>query len=198
MAKINFSNAQFLGAFVNVDEIKDLPLAEFMILGRSNVGKSSLINALTKKPIAKTSSIPGKTETINHYLIDNTISLFDLPGYGFAKFKTKRMSWSDFIDKFIVKKGDTLKAFLVLIDSRHDLSEDDIALFDYLNNFKSPVVVIFTKVDKLKAHELKKNIEVLSFQIKECFKNPFVILPFSSKIAAHCKNLENMMGLWAK
>lgn len=125
MSRINFLNAKFLGAFVELPDIPKLDLAEFILMGRSNVGKSSLINALTRKPLAKTSSTPGKTETINLYSVDECIALFDLPGYGFAKFKSKRLSWSLFIDNFIEERGDNLKAFLLLMDVRHDLSEED-------------------------------------------------------------------------
>jgi GTP-binding protein len=198
MPKINFSKAQFLGAFVNIQEINELNLPEFIIMGRSNVGKSSLINALTRKKIAKTSSTPGKTETINQYLIDDAFSLYDLPGYGFAKFREKRLLWGNFIDKFIEQKGNKLKAFLVLIDSRHDISQEDVAMLEFLQNFSSPLAIVLTKVDKLKTDELKKNTEIISHQIKQCFNNPFVILPFSSKIPSHCKHLEKMIELWVK
>lgn len=198
MAKINFSNAEFLGAFIQIEDIQDLNLPEFIIMGRSNVGKSTLINALTRKKIAKTSSTPGKTETINHYLIDHLFSLYDLPGYGFAKFREKRLLWGQFIDQFIAQKGNRLKAFLILIDCRHDLSQEDIAMFKFLENFSSPVAIILTKVDKLKTNELKKNTEIISHQIKHVFNNPFVILPFSSKIPTHCKHLEKMIELWVK
>jgi GTP-binding protein len=198
MSKINFSNSIFSGSFVSSKDVPSTGLAEFIILGRSNVGKSSLINSLTKKQLARTSSTPGKTETINHFVIDNVISMYDLPGYGYAKFKSKRASWSDFIDEFIHEKGNTLKAFLLLIDIRHNLSEEDAAMINYLNQFNAPLAVIFTKVDKLSASELKNNIVLLSNQIKSIYNNHFEILPFSTKISEHCKNLEKMIGIWAK
>jgi len=197
MAKFNFSNAKFVGAFTDPKKIENFGHSEFIILGRSNVGKSSLINSLTRKPVAKTSSMPGKTETINHYVIDDLISLYDLPGYGFAKFKAKRLGWAEFIDEFIKEKGSSLKAFLLLIDSRHDISPEDEEMIGYLKRFKSPLVVIFTKVDKLNKSELKKHIETLSDQIKQIYINDFFILPFSTKIPEHCKNLEKMMSIWA-
>lgn len=198
MKKINYLNSNFIGAFTESAKIPVTKLPEFIILGRSNVGKSSLINALTRKQIAKTSSTPGKTETINVYTLDNALVMYDLPGYGFAKFKDKRAAFTTFIDQFIQDKSPSLKAFLLLIDSRHDLSDDDIAMIDYLKSLKAPLAVIFTKIDKLNATELKKNIETLSNQIKQVFINPFAILPFSSKIAERCKTLEKMMELWAK
>lgn len=198
MSKINFAQTIFAGAFVDPSQIQNSLKSEFLILGRSNVGKSSLINALTKKTVAKTSSVPGKTETINHYIIDQKISLYDLPGYGFAKFKSKRLGFSDFIDKFIQKKGNDLKAFLLLVDSRHNLSEDDAAMIDYLKQYRSPLVIVFTKIDKLNHNEQKQNIEVLSQQIKSIYRNDFVIFPFSTKIATYCKQLEKMMEIWAK
>jgi GTP-binding protein len=198
MTKIVFSKAAFIGAFTDPKAIQDYQHAEFIILGRSNVGKSSLINSLTRKPIAKTSSVPGKTETINHYVIDDQISLYDLPGYGFAKFKAKRLGWSDFIDNFITTKSSQLKAFLLLLDIRHDISEEDVAMIEYLRSFDTQLIIIFTKVDKLSTAELRRNIEVLSAQVKEVYTKSFVIFPFSTKIALHCKNLEKMMGIWAK
>ncbi len=198
MAKINFSHASFKGAFVDPEALnKTHASAEFIILGRSNVGKSSLINALTKKQIAKTSSTPGKTETINHFMIDELISLYDLPGYGFAKFKTKRLGWADFIDQFIETKGAHLKGFLLLIDIRHPLSEEDKVMLGYLHKFPSPLHVIFTKIDKLNQTDLKKQLEFLQGQIQELYVNPFTILTFSTKLPLSCKNLEKMIGIWA-
>lgn len=196
--KINFLKAFFQGAYTDPAKIPTTDLAEFMILGRSNVGKSSLINALTRKQIAKTSATPGKTETINVFTIDDKICIYDLPGYGFAKHKSVRAGFSEFIDEFIENKSQDLKAFLLLIDSRHDLSPDDQNMLDYLNKINCPLVVIFTKVDKLNSTELKNNIVSLSQQVKVSYLNPFTILAFSSKIAQHCKNLEKMMELWAK
>lgn len=198
MAKINFLKTAFLGAFVKLDDITNPPFAEFMLLGRSNVGKSSLINALTRKAVAKTSSTPGKTETINHYTIDEQISLFDLPGYGYAKFKTKRVGWSEFIDAFIEKKGNQLKAFLVLIDVRHALSEEDKTLLQYLNRFSSPLVIIFTKIDKLNSSELKRHTETLAKEIEAHYTGPLEYFNFSIKLPLTCKQLEHKIGIWAK
>jgi GTP-binding protein len=198
MKKINFLNSKFIGAYTDISEIPDFKLPEFMILGRSNVGKSSLINALTRKQIAKTSSTPGKTETINVYLIDDAFVIYDLPGYGYAKIKNKRAGFSEFIDDFIKSKGNQLKSFLLLIDSRHPLSPDDASMIDYLRHLQSPLSIIYTKVDKLNTSELKNCIISNSNQIKAIYIKAFEILPFSSKMAQHCKNLEKLMETWAK
>ena len=198
MAKINFSNASFKGAFVNIKQIPvDGSSSSFVIIGRSNVGKSSLINALTRKQIAKTSSTPGKTETINFYAIDQKISLFDLPGYGYAKYKDKRHGWGEFIDEFLRTYCDQFSAILLLIDIRHDLSEEDSDMLKYLETYNCPLAVIFTKTDKLNVTEQKRNVETLCEQIKTAYGKSFEILPFSTKTPACCKQLEKKMEIWA-
>lgn len=198
MPKIHFSNASFKGAFVDIKQIPiDENTARFVIIGRSNVGKSSLINALTRKQIAKTSSTPGKTETINFYSIDEKISLFDLPGYGYAKYKDKRHGWGEFIDAFLKLHCDQFSAILLLIDIRHDLSEEDSSMLEYLETYNCPLAVIFTKTDKLTLSEQKRHIETLCTQIKTAYRKSFEILPFSIKVPACCKQLEKKMELWA-
>jgi GTP-binding protein len=198
MPKINFSNASFKGAFIESDKIPfDKKTSNFVFIGRSNVGKSSLINALTRKPIAKTSATPGKTETINLYSVDQKISLFDLPGYGYAKFKDKRKAWGNFIDEFLQHNSQDFSALVLLLDLRHDLSEEDFGMLQFLNTFDCPLAVIFTKSDKLNAFEQKKNVETLCQQVKTVYDKNFDILTFSNKIPQLCKQLEKKMELWA-
>lgn len=137
----------------------DLP--EYAFIGRSNVGKSSLINMLVgEKKMAKISSTPGKTQLINHFLINNDWYLVDLPGYGYAKVsKTKREKWSKLINQYILGRKNLMSVFL-LIDSRIPPQKNDLAFFNFLGKHQLPFTVLFTKTDKITAGILKKNVEV--------------------------------------
>jgi len=130
---------------------------EFAFIGRSNVGKSSLINMLTnRKDLAKTSSTPGKTQTINHFLLNRAWYLVDLPGYGYAQTsKTNRQNWSAMIDDYF-KHRDNLYCTFILIDSRLEPQESDVNFINYLGQLGIPIALVFTKADKLKQSELAK------------------------------------------
>lgn len=134
---------------------------EFAFIGRSNVGKSSLINALTgRKKLAKTSVMPGKTQLINHFLIDGAWYLVDLPGLGYAKrSKSSRESWDKMIRDYIMKRKNLFQIFM-LIDSRHSPQKIDIDFIEWLAGKEVPFALVFTKTDKLSALELNKNINV--------------------------------------
>ena len=130
--------------------------AEFAFIGRSNVGKSSLINMLAgRRKLAKTSATPGKTQLINHFLINNHWYLVDLPGYGWAKVsKKEKMKWEGMIRNYLLKRENLLSIF-VLVDIRHDPQKIDLDLINWLGEENLPFTIVFTKVDKLsknKAH----------------------------------------------
>jgi len=138
----------------------DIP--EYAFIGRSNVGKSSLINYLTNiKGLAKASDKPGKTQLINHFIINETEApwyLVDLPGYGFASVsKSKKEEWNNFLTEYILKRKNLLCLF-VLIDSRLEPQEIDMQFMEWLANNEIPFVMVFTKTDKLTAGQLLKNI----------------------------------------
>jgi GTP-binding protein len=142
--------------------VKDCPkpfLAEFAFIGRSNVGKSSLINMLcNNNKLAKTSGTPGKTQLINHFLINENWYLVDLPGYGFAKTaKSKKIEFERIIIDYI-KKRENLICLFVLIDSRHSLQQIDAEFIEWLGKEEIPFCLIFTKSDKLSKKQLKDNI----------------------------------------
>ncbi len=144
-------------------ETKDCPsekFSEFAFIGRSNVGKSSLINALcNKKSLAKTSSRPGKTQLINHFLINNNWHLVDLPGYGYARTsKTKKKIFQKFITEYFNRREQLVSAF-VLIDIRHEPQNTDLDFMYWLGEKKIPFSIIFTKSDKLNTNKIKLNIE---------------------------------------
>lgn len=143
-------------------DIKKCPtenLPEYAFIGRSNVGKSSLINTLTgHKSLAKTSGKPGKTQLINHFLINDNWFLVDLPGYGYAKVsKNKRQIFENFIRDYFTQRKQLYCTF-VLIDSRHDAQKVDLEFMQFLGEKSIPFCIIFTKIDKLSKGKLEKNI----------------------------------------
>lgn len=146
-------------------------LPEYAFIGRSNVGKSSLINALTnKKELAKTSQQPGKTQLINHFIINDEWYLVDLPGYGYAKAsKSEREKWSRFINAYL-KNRETLQCLMVLIDARHSPQAIDLEFCEWLGENGIPFHVIFTKADKVKNRDANNNIRLFEKALLEMFE----------------------------
>ncbi len=132
---------------------------EYAFIGRSNVGKSSLINMLVKsRSLAKISSKPGKTQLINHFLVNESWYLVDLPGYGYAQVpKTEREKWEKFVRQYILRRTN-LYCLFVLVDSRHDPQPADLEFMEWLGISRIPFAIIFTKTDKLKPSELDENL----------------------------------------
>src|SRR5579872_4190460 len=131
---------------------------EYAFIGRSNVGKSSLINMLTRNAkLAKTSNTPGKTQLINHFLINNSFYIVDLPGYGFAKVsQSTRATWEKMIEGYLKERTNLMTVF-ALIDSRHEPQEKDLEFLSKLGEWGIPFNVIFTKADKSTQREAAKN-----------------------------------------
>lgn len=150
---------------------------EYAFIGRSNVGKSSLINMLTrKKNLAKTSATPGKTQLINHFEIISSDKkkwmLVDLPGYGFAKVSQKaRNNWSNMIESYI-RKRENLVCLFVLIDSRHDPQKADLDFITQLGEWQMPFVLVFTKSDKNKPGATKRHVENFLHALEEQWEEP--------------------------
>ncbi len=152
------NSADFAISSTNVDGCPKTHFPEFAFIGRSNVGKSSLINMLCSKKIAHTSVKPGKTRLINHFLINNAWYVVDLPGYGYAKVsKTDRVEFEKFISFYILERKNLVCLF-VLIDSRLPLQAIDAQFMQWLAENEIPFCIIFTKTDKLSKTELQKNI----------------------------------------
>lgn len=143
-----------------MDKCPTSSLPEYAFIGRSNVGKSSLINLIcNKKRLAKTSSRPGKTQLINHFLINNNWYLVDLPGYGYARVsKTQKKVFQSFITQYFKKREQLVSAFL-LIDVRHAPQTIDLNFMQWLGENQIPFSLVFTKADKLKPKALEKNIK---------------------------------------
>lgn len=155
--KIN--TATFVISNTDVSRCPTERVPEYAFIGRSNVGKSSLINMLSNhKKLAKTSGKPGKTQLINHFKINDTWFLVDLPGYGYAQVsKTKRKSFQSFIKDYFLQREQLVCTF-VLVDSRHDPQKIDLEFMEFLGENGIPFAIIFTKTDKLGSSTLNKNI----------------------------------------
>lgn len=151
-------NAVFVKSSSKVEECPEADRPEYAFIGRSNVGKSSLINAITnRKSLAKTSGKPGKTQLINHFDIDEKWYLVDLPGYGYAKTsKADRAGFQKMIRSYIESRTNLVCLF-VLIDSRLDAQKNDLDFMQWLGQKQVPFAIIFTKIDKLSSNQLRKN-----------------------------------------
>ena len=151
--------AIFLQSNTKIDKLPASNKPEYAFIGRSNVGKSSLINMLTgKKQLAKTSSTPGKTITINHFIINDEWYLVDLPGYGYAKrSKSQNEQLQHIISSYILKR-EQMTLLFVLVDSRHEPQKIDLEFFRWLGDNGVPFSIIFTKADKLTRTALAKNV----------------------------------------
>lgn len=147
--------ARFVVSSTDVEKCPKSSLPEYAFIGRSNVGKSSLINMLTDhSKLAKTSGRPGKTQLINHFIINGEWYLVDLPGYGFAKAsKTDRQKWEKFIRRYLLRRKN-LYCVCVLIDARHEPQNVDLEFMQWLGESAIPFVIVFTKTDKLNKTEL--------------------------------------------
>ncbi len=156
--KIN--TADFVVSNTKVDHCPDSKLPEYAFIGRSNVGKSSLINMLTnRKKLAMVSGKPGKTRLINHFLINNNWHLVDLPGYGYARVsKKEKKVFQQFITDYFKKRKQLVSAF-VLVDIRHEPQKIDLEFMQWLGENAIPFGIIFTKADKLKPQVINKNVE---------------------------------------
>lgn len=157
---MKIKKAAFAGSSTRVDQRPKPRLPEFAFIGRSNVGKSSLINMLTGNgSLAKTSSTPGKTRLVNHFLINDRWYLVDLPGYGFAKMpNAERKQLSDTINDYLDNSGE-LALLFVLVDSRHDIQRNDVEFIETLGRDGIPFAIIYTKCDKMGPEALKAQME---------------------------------------
>lgn len=176
--------AVFISSVVDQDKLPKPLKPEYAFIGRSNVGKSSLINMLTNlRKLAKVSNTPGKTRTINHFLIDDNWYLVDLPGYGFAKTsKTERSKWSGFTYEYL-KTRDSLLCICVLIDIRLEPQKIDLEFMEWMGNHELPFAMIFTKADKLGKTVIQKNVAAYEKKMLETWEvmPPYIITSSETK-----------------
>lgn len=154
---MKITTSEFVTSAVNKSGYPKKVLPEIAVVGRSNVGKSSLINyILNRKKLAKVSATPGKTRQLNYFIINNSFYLVDLPGYGYAKIShSEQEKWKKFIDEYFVDNKN-LKLLLLLVDIRHELKNNDAAMIEFLKENNIPHVIVLTKADKLNTSELNK------------------------------------------
>ncbi len=155
-------------------------LPEIAFLGKSNVGKSSLINTLMqRKSLARTSQAPGKTQTINYYKVNDSLYFVDLPGYGYAKVSQElRQKWGKMIERYITSSP-TLKLICLLVDIRHEPTENDRLMYEWIKYHGYKVLLILTKADKLKRSVLNKHIKIIEKALKVADED--MIVAFSSE-----------------
>ncbi len=162
---MNFNLASFEASYGLFSQIPPCNCIEIAFAGRSNVGKSTLINKImNRKSLARVSAVPGKTSTINFYNVD-PIKIVDLPGYGYAKVaKTEKHRWADLIEGYL-NSNRNIKLIFLLIDMRHAPSKDDLHMINYLIEREMPFVIILTKADKLKPTERKRRLSAFEEEI---------------------------------
>lgn len=146
---------------VKPEQYPETDLPEFALAGRSNVGKSSFINKmLNRKGLARISSKPGKTQTLNFYLINEILHFVDVPGYGYAKVsKTERAAWGRMIETYFTTR-EQLRAVVLIVDLRHPPTEDDVMMYGFLKHYEIPCIVIATKADKIPKGKWQKHAKV--------------------------------------
>ena len=169
--------ANFLISAEKLSQCPEYNLPEFALIGRSNVGKSSFINALAdNKKLAKTSNIPGKTRLINFFNFDDKIIITDLPGYGYAKLsKELQAKWQKNLEEYLLKRT-SIKSLIQFIDARHEVQKNDLQMREWINAYKLPVITVLTKIDYVPKNKVlqtinnaKKNLggEVYPFSTKD-------------------------------
>lgn len=171
-APMEIVHASFVMSNTAVDKCPSAAFPEIAFIGRSNVGKSSLINMLAnKKGMAKTSSTPGKTQLINHFVINHHLYWVDLPGYGYAKVsQAQRTAWTKMIWNYIEQRSN-LRTLFVLIDSRHTPQPIDIDFINRLGEKQVPFAIIFTKADKESQKEVSKNVQFFKKTLQQHWEN---------------------------
>ena len=182
--------ATFICSNTKVDKLPAANLPEYAFIGRSNVGKSSLINALTgHRHLAKTSQTPGKTQLINHFLINGAWYLVDLPGYGFAKTsKTNRVAWEKFIRRYLSVR-ENLQCVFVLIDSRHEPQRNDMDFCCWLGEKGVPFMLVFTKTDKLSMAKATSHVDKFCQALLEWFEETPPYFMTSAETRLGCEQL---------
>lgn len=146
---------------VRPEQYPETDLPEFALAGRSNVGKSSFINKmLNRKGLARISSKPGKTQTLNFYLINEILHFVDVPGYGYAKVsKSERAAWGRMIETYFTSR-EQLRAAVLIVDLRHPPTQDDVMMYDFLKHYDIPCIIIATKADKIPRGKWQKHLKV--------------------------------------
>lgn len=177
---MKIKSAEFIISAVSPKQYPEGDLPEIALAGRSNVGKSSFINTLlNRKSLARTSQKPGKTQTLNYYLINEAFYFVDVPGYGYAQVsKSERAAWGKMIETYFTERKQ-LRAVLLIVDIRHKPTKDDQMMYEYLRYYQIPTLVVATKADKISRGKYQSHLK----QIKDSLQleKNVPIIPFSAK-----------------
>lgn len=181
-------NANFIISAEKLSQCPDFSLPEFPLLGRSNVGKSSFINALANnKKIAKTSNTPGKTRLINFFNFADELIVADLPGYGYAKVsKEAQARWQKYLEEYLLNRKQ-IKSLIQFVDARHDIQKNDFQMREWILTYNLPIFTIVTKVDCIKRGEIQKVVS----NVKKQFGGD--VLPFSAEDRYYCESTINYL-----
>ena len=178
MDKTYFNNAKFIGSYPNTEDLPADQGSEIAFCGRSNCGKSSILNALTNnKKLAKTSKTPGRTQSINVFEIksNSEFKIIDLPGYGYAKVSKKmRASWGQEIEKYLMPRR-CLSALCIIMDIRHPLKEDDESLIDWCESKDLPMILLLNKADKLSKSQIAQTVSKATKELNKLSTKHFII-----------------------
>lgn len=177
---MNVNNVSLEAVAVKKAQYPEETMPEIAFAGKSNVGKSSLINTMiNRKALARTSQNPGKTRTINFYNVENALYFVDLPGYGYARApKSEIAKWGKMIEDYLIQR-ETLKAIIMLVDIRHEPGANDKMMYDWLKHYGHKIIVVATKSDKLKRSQLPKHKKMLSEGLG--LEKGDILIPFSSE-----------------
>lgn len=188
---MNYNKAEFEKAFGISSQLPPSTVPEIAFSGRSNVGKSSLLNKLfNRKSLARVSSVPGKTITINFYNVDDC-KFVDLPGYGYAKLsKTERDRFGELMEGYF-QSGRNIKLVVQLVDMRHKPSQDDFGMIDFMQQMNIPFIIACTKADKLKVKEFKKREQEIMQELNMVDER--LIVPFSSQTGLGLDNIKMLI-----
>ena len=177
-------NAKFITSAEKLSQCPDFQLPEFPLLGRSNVGKSSFINALANnKKLAKTSNTPGKTRLINFFNFSDIFTIADLPGYGYAKVsKEAQARWQKYLEEYLLMRKQ-IKSLIQFIDARHEIQKNDFQMRDWVKTYDLPIFTVVTKIDYIPRG---KHLNILS-NVRKNFGGE--VFPFSAQDKQYCENI---------
>ncbi|MFC4709774.1 ribosome biogenesis GTP-binding protein YihA/YsxC [Enterococcus eurekensis] len=180
---MNVHSAEIVISAVSPAQYPYTQLPEIALAGRSNVGKSSFINTLiNRKNLARTSSKPGKTQTLNFYLIEDALHFVDVPGYGYAKVsKTERAKWGEMIETYLTSR-EQLRAVISLVDLRHKPTEEDIQMYQFLKYYEIPVIVVATKADKIPRGKWNKHESIVKKALDFDKNDDFILFSSETKL----------------
>ncbi len=184
-------NAEFIISAEKLSQCPDFPYPEFPLLGRSNVGKSSFINALcNNKKLAKTSNTPGKTRLINFFNFSDKFMVADLPGYGYAKVsKEAQARWQKYLEEYLLNRKQ-IKSLIQFIDARHEIQKNDFQMREWVEAYNLPIFTVVTKIDYVPRGKVQKVVA----DIKKQFSGD--VLPFSSENRYYCEStIEYLLNL---